>query len=175
MTPAQAQKAPDKFTQEVLVKTTLLTFNDANVTQNYSVLHAKLSKQFREQFPPERLKEVFKPFVDQKIDFDIIAAKTPIADKEAEVDDRGVLARDAGVGKWDRARGIAAEDDGSVDRDFEAEPVRIGRGDVPGELRGRVHERAAAGHDHAVRQQRRHTQPAGRAAPVVAPCGRRRR
>jgi len=36
----------------VLIKVTLLTFNDANVTGNYTVLHAKLSKPFRDQFPP---------------------------------------------------------------------------------------------------------------------------
>jgi hypothetical protein len=122
MTPAQAQKAPDKFTQEVLVKTTLLTFNDANVTQNYSVLHAKLSKQFREQFPPERLKEVFKPFVDQKIDFDIIAAKTPIADKEAEVDDRGVLAL---VGHFDTTPSHVFYDLAYVRSDGEWRPIKI--------------------------------------------------
>ena len=66
--PAQAQKPPEPVQQEILIKTTLLTFNDANLTQNYSVLHSKLSKQFRDQFSPDRLKEVFKPFVEQKID-----------------------------------------------------------------------------------------------------------
>ena len=79
--PAQAQKAPDAFTQEVLIKTTLLTFNDANVTGNYAVLHAKLSKPFRDKFSPERLAEVFKVFRDKKIDFDLIAAKPPIAER----------------------------------------------------------------------------------------------
>ena len=77
--PAQAQQVPNKTLQEVLVKVTLLTFNDANVTGNYTVLHAKLSKPFRDQFSPARLKEVFKSFSDNNIDFDIIAAKMPIA------------------------------------------------------------------------------------------------
>lgn len=89
--PAFAQKPPDAFTQEVLVKSTLLTFNDANVTGNYTVLHAKLSKPFRDKFPPERLKEVFKVFHDKRIDFDLIAAKQPIASKPAQVSDNGVL------------------------------------------------------------------------------------
>ncbi len=53
---AQAQnKVPSERALEALVKTTLLTFNDANVTGNYEVFHAKLSKPFREQFPVERL------------------------------------------------------------------------------------------------------------------------
>ncbi len=54
MTLAQAQdKIPSAFMQEILIKTALLTLNDANVTGNYTVLHAKLSKPFREQFKPE--------------------------------------------------------------------------------------------------------------------------
>jgi hypothetical protein len=89
--PASAQKVPDKMLQEVLVKATLLSFNDANVTGNYTVLHAKLSKPFRDQFPPEKLKTAFKEFADKHIDFDIIAAKPPISSEEPSVTDGGVL------------------------------------------------------------------------------------
>ena len=89
--PARAQKVPDKTTQEIIVKATLLTFSDANVTGNYTVLHAKLSKPFRDQFPPERLKEVFKPFAEKHINLDIVAAKAPIPNQEPSVSDQGVL------------------------------------------------------------------------------------
>jgi hypothetical protein len=90
--PAQAQlKLPDKNAQEVLIKTTLLTFNDANVTGNYSVLHAKAAKPFRDQFPPDRLKEVFKAFAEKHIDFDIIATKTPLPTQEPKIDENGTL------------------------------------------------------------------------------------
>ena len=57
-------------------ESSLLSFNDANVTGNYTVFHAKLSKPFRQQFTPERLKETFKSFAEKQIDFDIIAAMT---------------------------------------------------------------------------------------------------
>ena len=87
--PSFAQKAPTMEVQEALIKTSLITFNDANVTGNYAVLHAKLSKPFRDQFPPEKLKETFKPFAT--IDFDIIAAKPPIPAETAKVDDDGRL------------------------------------------------------------------------------------
>jgi hypothetical protein len=120
--PAQAQKAPSPELQEVLIKTTLLTFNDANVTQNYSVLHAKLSKQFRDQFSAERLKEVFKPFVDQKIDIDLIAAKAPIPAKAAEVDDRGVLSLS---GHFDTKPSHVIYDLGYVMSDGEWKPIKI--------------------------------------------------
>jgi hypothetical protein len=88
--PAQAQKLPDETQQEVLIKTTLLTFNDANVTGNYTVLHAKLSKPFRDQYSPERLKETFKVFSEKHVDLEIIAAKSPIS-TEARVNDDGAL------------------------------------------------------------------------------------
>ena len=91
VSPALAQKAPDPFTQEVLVKATLLTFNDANVTGNYAVMHAKLSKPFRDKFSPDRLAEAFKVFRDNRIDFDLIVAKPPVESQPARVTDNGVL------------------------------------------------------------------------------------
>ena len=120
--PAHAQKPPEPAQQEILIKTTLLSFNDANVTQNYTVLHSKLSKQFRDQFPPERLKEVFKPFVEQKIDIDLIAAKTPISDKAAEIDDRGVLSLN---GHFDTKPSHVFYDLGYVMSDGEWKPIKI--------------------------------------------------
>jgi hypothetical protein len=90
--PAQAEeRLPDQRRQEALIKSTLLTFNDANVTGNYSVLHAKTSKPFRDEFSPDRLKEVFKVFAEKHIDFDVIAAKTPLPTQEAKIDENGKL------------------------------------------------------------------------------------
>jgi hypothetical protein len=89
---AQAQnKVPSERGLEALVKTTLLTFNDANVTGNYEVFHAKLSKPFREQFPVERLVRRFQEFSKKHVDFDIIAALKPAYDPAPKVDDEGKL------------------------------------------------------------------------------------
>jgi len=84
-------KVPSPELQEVLIKAALLTFNDANVTGNYAVLHAKLSKPFRDQFPPEKLADVFKEFRDKHIDFDVIAARKPINVEEPKISDDGTL------------------------------------------------------------------------------------
>jgi hypothetical protein len=89
---AFAQKVPSTELQEILIKVSLLSFNDANVTGNYAVFHAKLSKPFRDQFPPDKLSSVFKEFRDKRIDFDLIAAKKPIGTEEPKVDDKGILA-----------------------------------------------------------------------------------
>jgi hypothetical protein len=89
--PASAQKVPNATVQEILIKASLLTFNDANVTGNYEVFHAKLSKPFRDQVPPEKLAEVFKEFRDRHINIQLIAAKAPISIEEPKVDDDGRL------------------------------------------------------------------------------------
>jgi hypothetical protein len=89
---AQAQnKLPTERGLEALVKSSLLSFNDANVTGNYTVLHAKLSKPFRQQFSPDKLKATFKEFADKNIDIDLIAALKPSYDPAPVVDDNGKL------------------------------------------------------------------------------------
>jgi len=88
--PASAQKVPEPFAQEILIKGILMSFNDANITGNYAVFHARLAKPFRDEFSAERLAEVFKAFRDQKINFAIIATKQPIASEPPRVDN-GVL------------------------------------------------------------------------------------
>jgi len=90
--PAQAEDTvPSPVLQEILIKTSLLTLNDANITGNYTVLHAKLAKPFRDQFSPDRLKQAFKSFADQKIDWGLIATKPPVATSESKIDSRGAL------------------------------------------------------------------------------------
>lgn len=90
--PARAEsQLPSPLLQEILIKTYLLTLNDANLTGNYTVLQAKLAKPFRDQFSPERLKGVFKEFADKKANFGLIAAKPPIATSESVIDNRGAL------------------------------------------------------------------------------------
>jgi hypothetical protein len=88
---AIAQALPTATEQEVLIKGTLLTFNDANLTGNYTVMNSKLSKPFRDQFPADKLKETFKDFSDKQINFDVIAAKPPIPEGDAKIDGEGTL------------------------------------------------------------------------------------
>lgn len=89
---AQAQnKLPTERGLEALVKSSLLSFNDANVTGNYTVFHAKLSKPFRQQFSPEKLKATFREFAEKDIDIDIIAAMKPTYQPAPLIDDNGKL------------------------------------------------------------------------------------
>lgn len=89
--PALAQKIPNATGQEILIKTSLLSFNDANLTGNYDVFHATLSKPFRDQFSPGKIAATFKTFRDKHINLQMIAAMTPISAAEPKIDDEGRL------------------------------------------------------------------------------------
>src|SRR5690349_258249 len=77
---------PSEAVQEKLIKTCILTLNDANLTGIYTVLHAKLAKPFRTQFSPDKLKAGFKGFADQQIDLSVVAIKAPVASTPSKID-----------------------------------------------------------------------------------------
>src|SRR5207248_3965711 len=82
---------PGPSAREVLVKSLLVTLNDAVMSDNFTILHAKISKPFRDQFPPEKLRAVFKDLVEKHAVFDAIVASPVIAEEEAKIDEKGVL------------------------------------------------------------------------------------
>jgi hypothetical protein len=88
---ATAQGMPSPFVQEVLVKSILLTLNDAVSTDNFTVMHAKISKPFRDQFPPDKLRTVFKDLIEKRAVFDAVVAKPIVPDGDAKIDENGVL------------------------------------------------------------------------------------
>jgi hypothetical protein len=89
--PAKALDMPGPAVQEVLVKSILVTLNDAVASDNFTVLHAKISKPFREQFPPDKLRAVFKDLVEKRAVFDALVAQKMIPDEDAKIDEQGVL------------------------------------------------------------------------------------
>ncbi len=88
---AQAADMPSPYVQEVLVKSILVTLSDAVTSDNFTVLHAKISKPFRDQFPPEKLRAVFKDLIDKHAIFDAVVANPIISDEDAKIDEQGVL------------------------------------------------------------------------------------
>ena len=89
--PASALDMPSPFVQEVLIKSILVSLNDAVASDNFTVFHAKISKPFRDQFPPDKLKTIFKDLVDKHAVFDAVVAKPIILDEDAKIDEKGVL------------------------------------------------------------------------------------
>ena len=88
---ALALDMPGPSAQEVLVKSILVTLNDAVASDNFTILHAKISKPFRDQFSPEKLRAVFKNLVEKHAVFDAVVAEKMIADEAAKIDEKGVL------------------------------------------------------------------------------------
>jgi hypothetical protein len=88
---APAQGMPSPFVQEVLIKSILVTLSDAVAADNFTVMHAKISKPFRDQFPPDKLRAVFKDLIEKHAVFDAVVAKPIVPDAEAKIDENGVL------------------------------------------------------------------------------------
>ena len=94
---AEAQAA----TQERLIKSTLSTFNDANLSGDYSVMNLLSSKPFRETLSPDKLKTGFKEFADKHIDFAEVVTSKLVPTKTTTVDEDGVMATE---GYFDTSR-----------------------------------------------------------------------
>lgn len=88
---ALAQSMPGPQAREIMIKATLMTFNDANLTDNYEVFDALASKPFADQFSPAKLSETFKPFRDQNVDIAAIVSYPPVEDPPAVIDANGYL------------------------------------------------------------------------------------
>src|ERR1700712_5265707 len=88
---AQALDMPSPFVQELLVKSILVTLNDAVFADNFAVFHAKISKPFREQFPPEKLRAIFTDLIEKHAVLVAVGASPMVSDEEAKIDEQGVL------------------------------------------------------------------------------------
>lgn len=86
---AQSPALPTPKVEEVMVKTSLLTLNDGNLTGNYNVLYAKMATPFRERFSSDALKQAFKSFAGHHID--AIAAMPIVSTSEPRIDEQGTL------------------------------------------------------------------------------------
>ena len=100
LAPAFAADIPSDDDQDVLIRSTLMTFNDANMTNNYAVLFAKASKQFQTQITLEKMQSAFEAFRKNELYFeDVVTADYDSYDK-ATIDGEGALVL-AGVFKTD--------------------------------------------------------------------------
>jgi major membrane immunogen (membrane-anchored lipoprotein) len=89
--PSFGAALPTDNEQEILVKTILMTFNDANLTGNYTVLHDKASKAFRSQISVEKMAVGFKDFRDKKINIESVVADDIASMDDPKIDKDGVL------------------------------------------------------------------------------------
>jgi|GEM_PF-491492 len=88
---AHAADLPDDDDQDILVRTTLMRFNDANVTGNYSVLIARGSSQFQKEATQEKLATAFEGFRKKNWFIDNIATADYESREKAKIGDNQVL------------------------------------------------------------------------------------
>jgi hypothetical protein len=91
---AEAQNIPSAAKQEVLIRSTLSTFNDANLSGDYSVMDLLSSKPFREQVGADKLKSGFKEFADKHLDLAEVVVAKLMPTKATTVDGDGVMTTD---------------------------------------------------------------------------------
>ena len=98
--PAHAIQIPSDDEQDVLIRTTLMTFNDANMTGNYAILLAKASRQFQSQITAEKLATAFEPFRTNELFFESVVTEDYDSLEKPTIDGEGALVL-AGVFKTD--------------------------------------------------------------------------
>ena len=88
---AFAVEIPSDHDQDVMIRSTLATFNDANMSNNYAVMWSKASRQFQAQFTPESLQTAFVTFRDKQIFFEEIVTADRVSSENAKLDEEGAL------------------------------------------------------------------------------------
>lgn len=66
---ASTGKMPSDEQLQEMARETVLDFNDAIQSEDFTAFHSKISKPFQKQASPERFKQVFAEFLNNNIDF----------------------------------------------------------------------------------------------------------
>ena len=98
-----AAEIPSDDDQDIMIRSTLMTFNDANMTNNYAVMLARSSKQFQSQFTPDKLAASFDTFRKNKLFFEEVATADYDSSEKAAIDKEGALVL-VGVFKTDELK-----------------------------------------------------------------------
>jgi hypothetical protein len=91
LAPAYAADIPSDDEQDVLIRSTLASFNDANMTGNYSVFLAKGSKQLQQQVTVDKVAAAGEVFRRNKLFFESIVTDDYESYEKAVIDQQGAL------------------------------------------------------------------------------------
>jgi hypothetical protein len=82
---------PGEAQLTILIRTTIIALNQANRTNNYSVLHDLGSPNFQAANSPDRLRELFSALRERDLDLGPIMVISPRLFREPSIDERGRL------------------------------------------------------------------------------------
>jgi hypothetical protein len=88
---APTPTVPDGPALNILIRRTLLTLNDANLSGNYTVLHDLSAPGFRTANDPAKLASIFAKLRDSKMDFAPIVYFDPKLVRQPEITKAGLL------------------------------------------------------------------------------------
>jgi opacity protein-like surface antigen len=91
LSPVSAADIPNDDEQDVLIRTALMTFNDANMTNDYSVFLAKSSKEFQSQFTTDKMASAFEGFRKNELYFEDVITADYDSYEKAKIDNDGAL------------------------------------------------------------------------------------
>jgi len=84
--PAAPMAIPTPAAQLILIRSSLIAFNHANITGNYNVLQALGSQNFRTANPPEKLAKLFLPFRTNSVDISPTLVLNPALSRQPVIE-----------------------------------------------------------------------------------------
>jgi hypothetical protein len=75
----------------MLIQTVVVALSQANLTGNFTVLHALGAPSFQQANPPAKLAELFKNLREQKIDLTPVILFSPVLGREPVINEQGML------------------------------------------------------------------------------------
>ena len=89
--PPPAPKVPDNLKITILIKTTIIALNNANLTGNYSVLRDIAAPGFAQANNPARLAQIFNKLRQRKIDLGPTVLFQPVLSRQPVIAKNGLL------------------------------------------------------------------------------------
>lgn len=75
----------------MMIQTSVVALSQANLTGNFTVLHALGAPSFQQSNPPQKLAEIFKNFREQNIDLTPLILFSPVLLREPVINEQGML------------------------------------------------------------------------------------
>jgi hypothetical protein len=85
------KQIPSDDKSKALILDSLLDFNKAVKDENFDNFHANISRAWQEQITAEKLKEVFRQFIDKKLNISSIQAVDPVLSEPPQINSDGLL------------------------------------------------------------------------------------
>jgi hypothetical protein len=90
-TPEDASKVPTNKELKTLALDSLLLFNVAVQTKSFEDFYSHTAKLWQKQTSPEKLREIFQSFIDEKVNIALIVKEEPAFDGTPAVNGDGLL------------------------------------------------------------------------------------